>query len=118
MDWIRAHIKAARKKKGFSQEQMADLLNVEQATYSNWETGKTDLTLTQIERVAVVLEVDVKEFWDPTRFEPKDPSEVITLELYKQLLQGKEEMIEQLKENNALLKEQLAEFKTKKKNGQ
>lgn len=72
MDWVNTKIKALRKAKGLSQEQMAEKLSVQQATYSSWETGKVDLTIGNIERIAAALEVDLKAIWDPDQFEKKD----------------------------------------------
>lgn len=56
-----------------SQEEMADRLSIDQRTYGNWETGKTELTLKNIERIAEALKVDSKIFWDPGDFQARYP---------------------------------------------
>lgn len=73
MDWINRRIKDLRNKKGYSQEKMAELIGIEQATYSNWETGKIDLSLKMIKRVAKALEVDEKLIWDQNAFPARYP---------------------------------------------
>lgn len=80
MDPIRAKIKAVRSLRGVSQEKMAEMLGIEQTTYSNWETGKIDLTLKNLERIATALQVDVKTFWDSEQFTDKNwkPSETLS----------------------------------------
>lgn len=72
MDGIRSKIKSIRVMRKLSQEKMAELLNIEQTTYSNWETGKIDLTLKNLERIAKALSVSIETLWDPKQFEDKD----------------------------------------------
>ena len=48
-----------RKAKGLTQSQMADKLNIAQVNYSKIETGKTELTLSRLIRIANILEVDL-----------------------------------------------------------
>lgn len=68
MDWIRAKIRAVRQSKGISQRQIAEEIGVDLKTYGNWETGRTDLTLSSIKRIASALHVDERVFWDPDQF--------------------------------------------------
>lgn len=68
MDWIRAKIRAVRQSKGISQRQIAEEIGVDLKTYGNWETGRTDLTLSSIKRIAAALKVDERVFWDPEQF--------------------------------------------------
>ena len=48
-----------RKAKGLSQKQMAEKLGIGQVGYSQIETGKTELTLPRISKIANILEVDL-----------------------------------------------------------
>ncbi|MDE6471132.1 MAG: helix-turn-helix domain-containing protein [Eubacterium sp.] len=41
-------IKAARKQKGFTQIQMAELLNIKQSSYSKYESGKRRMPLNRL----------------------------------------------------------------------
>ncbi len=45
-----------RKAKGFTQEQMAKLLNVNRATYANYETGYRSPNLTNVIQMKKILE--------------------------------------------------------------
>jgi transcriptional regulator with XRE-family HTH domain len=45
-----------------SQQEIADKLNVRQATYSNWEKGETKPSLDHIIKLSEVLNVPVQEF--------------------------------------------------------
>jgi transcriptional regulator with XRE-family HTH domain len=46
-----------RIEKNLSRQYLADCLNVTERTIGNWESGKTALNITQINKVAEVLEV-------------------------------------------------------------
>ncbi len=54
---IGTKIKKIRELKNLTQEYMADQLNVSQSTYSRFEKEDSDLTLSQIQKVADILEV-------------------------------------------------------------
>ena len=53
---MKAHekIRQVRLEKKFSQKEIAKKLSIEQATYSNWESGKTDLTLSMLDRLGFI----------------------------------------------------------------
>jgi transcriptional regulator with XRE-family HTH domain len=59
MNKIISRIIEYRKAKGLTQKQMADKLGIGQVGYSQIETGKTDLTLDRLIRIANVLEVNM-----------------------------------------------------------
>ncbi len=48
-----------RKAKGLTQKEMAEKLNIGQVGYSQIETGKTELTLQRIARIANILDIDL-----------------------------------------------------------
>ena len=55
-------LKQARLNKNFSQEYMAEMLNVSQKTYSNFENDKTVPSFSQIEEISKLLEVSILSF--------------------------------------------------------
>ncbi len=61
MHIVGENIKKSREKKGLSQENLADALNVTRQTVSSWETGRTEPDLDTLHRIAQVLEVTVEE---------------------------------------------------------
>lgn len=44
MDKVHRRIKEIRKETGYTQQQMADMMDVERTTYINFENGKTNLS--------------------------------------------------------------------------
>lgn len=61
---VGSKIRKLRNQKEYSQEYMAQKLNISPATLSKWERGETNLTINQLEKVAEVLEVEVVELMD------------------------------------------------------
>ncbi len=55
-------LKQARLNKSYTQDFMADMLNISQKTYSNFENNKTTPDFSQIEQIAKILEVSVLDF--------------------------------------------------------
>ncbi len=55
------NIKTLRKQKGYSQEQLADKLNVVRQTVSKWEKGYSVPDADMLEKIADVFEVDVSD---------------------------------------------------------
>ncbi|MDQ1160478.1 transcriptional regulator with XRE-family HTH domain [Chryseobacterium sp. SORGH_AS 447] len=55
-------IKKARLGKNFTQEYLAEVLNVSQKTYSNFENDKTKPDFHQVEDIAKALEISVLDF--------------------------------------------------------
>lgn len=54
---ISENIRYFRKKKGYSQEQLARKLNIKQASVSNWESGKTQPDMKYLVDLAKIFEV-------------------------------------------------------------
>jgi transcriptional regulator with XRE-family HTH domain len=132
MDIILAKIRAVRKSKGISQEQLAEKIGVDLKTYGNWETGKTDMTFRMLERIAKAIEVPVKVFWDPAQFDDPDwkPDEAVkfsltgvneaeseympgTHQLYNDLIETKNKLIAQQAELIKIQKEEIERLKSK-----
>jgi transcriptional regulator with XRE-family HTH domain len=57
-------IRKVRLEREYSQEYMAQKLNISPATYSKRERGETDMTVSQVEDTAKILEVTVAELLD------------------------------------------------------
>lgn len=55
-------LKKARINKNFTQEYLAEMLNVSQKTYSNFENDKSKPGFSQVEEMATVLDVSVLDF--------------------------------------------------------
>ena len=55
-------LKQARLTKNFSQEYMAEVLQISQKTYSNFENNKTKPDFSQIEEISKILETSILEF--------------------------------------------------------
>ncbi len=54
-------IRLIRLNKGLSQENLADMLGVSTTAYGDIERGRTELTLSKIENLAKILEVELSE---------------------------------------------------------
>ncbi len=56
--WI---IRSCRESRGYSQEYMADMLNIVQSAYANIESGKTTLTIDRLIFITTILGLDIHE---------------------------------------------------------
>jgi transcriptional regulator with XRE-family HTH domain len=63
------NIKAIRELRNYTQDYVADQLRVSIPTYSNIETGKTEITLTRLQQIAKVFEVDYQQILNLDRAE-------------------------------------------------
>jgi transcriptional regulator with XRE-family HTH domain len=59
-------IRQIRIQKGLSQEYLASQLNIHQSTYNSIENGNSELKITTLEKIAEILEVDVRNFFGGT----------------------------------------------------
>ena len=57
-------IKELRKRKGLTQEQLAELINMEQTSISVIESGRNFPTLGTLEKIAQILEVNLSDFFN------------------------------------------------------
>lgn len=55
------NLKNARKERGLTQKQVAQLLNVVESCYANWEQGRTEPNLSTLRQLAIILNVSVDE---------------------------------------------------------
>lgn len=64
------NLKQLRHERGYSQQKLAQKLNVSRSTVAMWETGSSEPSLQMIQRIADVLSVSVAELFGG----PADPS--------------------------------------------
>ena len=60
----RLNIRAIRESRGYTQEYMAEMLDICQSTYANLESGKTTLSVNRFLRIAEILETDFVDLVD------------------------------------------------------
>lgn len=64
MNKIHENIRSMRLLKGWSQETMAEKLDLSPNSYANIERGETDVQLSRLEQIAQVLEIEVSDLFD------------------------------------------------------
>ncbi len=57
-DKAELRIRSFREAKGYTQEYMAEMLDICQSTYANLESGKSSLTIDRLIEIAAILELD------------------------------------------------------------
>lgn len=98
-----------RLSKGFSQEELADLIGMTQSNYSRRESGRKTISDTEWRRIAAELNVQVEEI-----YEPDEEDSIInnTKKTYQFTIpEFIIEHIELLKKENKSLKEKLRKLK-------
>ncbi len=65
-------IKELRKRKGLTQEELAELIQMEQNSISVMESGRNFPTLGTLEKIAKVLDVNLSDFFDYDYIEDTD----------------------------------------------
>ena len=58
------HLRELRKEKGYTQQQMADMLNISRSTYTYYEIGKSEPGFDCLRKLASILEVDYNTILD------------------------------------------------------
>lgn len=108
---VKTKLYELRVQKDIRQEEMADLVGVGQATYSRKERGITDVTMEEWILMAKILEVKVEDIYRPNSrtvtTSRKTTNKLTNLPLYIV------NQIDQLKKENAALKEELKNLKNK-----
>jgi transcriptional regulator with XRE-family HTH domain len=54
-------LKTLREDKNFSQEYLADELNISQPAYSKWEKGQTDIPYSGLCKIAEIYKISISE---------------------------------------------------------
>ena len=70
-------LQAARKRKGMSQQQLADLLPVNRSSVANWEADRRLPSATIIAKIAEILEIDIAELLDGASKESVRPTVIV-----------------------------------------
>lgn len=52
------HLRELRKKNGYTQQQMADILNISRSTYTYYETGISEPGLDKIKMMCEIFNID------------------------------------------------------------
>ncbi|NQX96520.1 MAG: helix-turn-helix transcriptional regulator [Flavobacteriales bacterium] len=105
-------IKKTRTLKGFSQQYMADQLNISQMAYSKIERNKTQLNWDKLKKLAEILSINIWDLVDDKKeitesdLGGKSPNETVLL--LKRLLHQHEYQINTLEEEIKFLRKQLA----------
>lgn len=86
-------IRKARLLKGYSQENMADFLQISTTAYGDIERNKTELTISRANKIAEVLSINILELLGEEIITPK-------------VLANTEDQIEQLKDEIEKLKKE------------
>ena len=68
MDNLGFNIRKIREKKGFSQEYMANVLNISQASYARLENEETKVTVERLQKIAEILETNIIDFFNTDKF--------------------------------------------------
>ena len=79
---IGARLKYFRQNAGYTQEKLAELVNCEISTIGHCENGKTRISLTLLEKIANVLDIELYKFLTPREFD----SNIKTIESINTLL--------------------------------
>lgn len=58
-------LRKLRKSKGYSQQEVADLLNMSQSAYSDLETGKTAIDVEKLSRIAELFQYPLTQLIAP-----------------------------------------------------
>ena len=85
-------IKEIRKKRGFSQEKLAELVDIEQNTLSYIETGNNFCTAETLEKIIKALDVEPKELFDFEHYKDN----VILLEEINRMLKNTPDKIPEI----------------------
>lgn len=57
-------LKALRRSKGFTQDELSFRANIARSTLGNIETAQNDITLSKVNQLAVALEISLSELLD------------------------------------------------------
>lgn len=112
------NLKSAREKHGFSQKEIADLLQTSQQQYSRWESGEFQMPIETYKVIADIYEISIDELCDyKSRFEREyeelcGPFEIITTEEQQRECDQKiiDELYESAQDRKKELKNLIAQY--------
>lgn len=91
-------IRTLRKKKGYSQEQMARKLNVTQGAVSQWETGNTAPNSNQLGLIADLFGISVDELMERTTTQEPPDQKKLDNALVKMLMNLSPEEVQRVQD--------------------
>lgn len=105
------NIRKIREPKGFSQDYMASVLNISQASYARLENEDTKVTVERLYKIAEILDSNIIDFFDADRLVIQTQNNndgsfgngyvqnlhIENKEAYEKLLKSKDEQIDLLK---------------------
>jgi len=108
-------LKRARITKNFTQEYMADSLNIAQKTYSNFENDKSKPDFYQVEEISKILDMNILEFLSGDNINQNNTEQKggVALAINSTINQLSEKLIEQYEARIKNLEEQLEFWKNK-----
>lgn len=106
-------LKKARINKNFTQEYLAEVLNVSQKTYSNFENDKSKPAFAQVEDIAKHLDVSVLDFLSGDSITVNQSDNKVAIAQNYATINSSEKLIEQYEERIKELKEQVDYWKNK-----
>ncbi|MCX8522306.1 helix-turn-helix domain-containing protein [Chryseobacterium formosus] len=104
-------LKKARINKNFTQEYLAEMLNVSQKTYSNFENDKSKPGFSQVEEMAKVLDVSVLDFLSGDSITVNQSDNKVAIAQNYAAINNSDKLIEQYEERIKELKEQVEYWK-------
>ncbi len=72
MATIQSNIKAIRKKLGYTQEMVADVIGISRQTYNEYETKEMDIPIDALEKLSNFFGVELYSFFSETESQLKD----------------------------------------------
>ncbi len=119
-----SRIRQLRNTKGWSQQAVADHLNMSQVNYHKIESDKAQPRLEQLEKIAELFEISILDLIDQNKntfhiqHNQHSQNGIVMMsgdvDLYNKQLQAKEEIIKLKEEKIQWLQKQIEEFKRKK----
>lgn len=76
---IAQRIRQVRRRKGWTQQQVADLLGCSRKRYNSMERGRAELGVTELDFLAKTFDVPVAFFFEPAKAESEELGEKLGL---------------------------------------
>ena len=102
MSYFSAKLKELRKEKGYTQEQMANILEIGQSAYAKWENDRTEPSFENLSMLACIFDVSIDYLLGDYL--------VVSKERYLKLQEGKKKILEEDKLSAFCKKLPRAEF--------
>lgn len=91
--YIGSQIKRFRKQAGFSQEQLAEQIDIATNSLSSIETGNSFMTITTLEKLLNTLNITAKELFDFPEITEKEIDKMKIIKESLQKIEGNEEKL-------------------------